>query len=168
MTHHADPPLDRTTLLEQIHAARTQLDAVLARIPAARMEEVGAVGTWSIKDVLSHIAWYENETAGLLEQRAVVGSEWWSLGIEAMNQRVYEAHQDVPLATVQAHAAAAFARLVAAVETLSEEKLRDPAHFREMPAEWVPGRMIYENSAEHYLDHMADIEAWWAEKSSHE
>ncbi len=71
--------MDKARLLGMIRAARAEWDALLATIPEAWMEEPGAAGKWSVKDVVAHIAWGEHECLGVARARAVVGSELWQL-----------------------------------------------------------------------------------------
>ena len=71
--------------LQEVHRAFNDL---LARIPAERMNEPGALDSWSIKDVIAHLAWHEREMVGMLQAHALVGSELWNLPLDQRNQAI--------------------------------------------------------------------------------
>ena len=57
-------------LLAALHASRAELESVVSRVPTERMSEAGACGSWSVKDMLAHLA-VENVWLALqLERRA--------------------------------------------------------------------------------------------------
>jgi hypothetical protein len=45
----------------------------------------------------------------------------------------------------------------------SDEELNDPQHFKDMPADWLPWRIIDGCSADHYRHHARSIQAWLAQ-----
>src|SRR5262245_11754717 len=57
--HPAEQPLTRVALLAHIRASYARFQARLAPLSDAQLTSPGAVGTWSIKDVLAHLtAWH--------------------------------------------------------------------------------------------------------------
>jgi hypothetical protein len=152
--------MDKATFLQTLRAGRERLDMLLARVDAARMDQPGVSGEMSVKDIIAHIAWYERETVGLLNARALVGSELWYRPLNERNAAILEANRERPLSEVQAEARRAFEQLVQAVQSLSEEELNDSSRFEGMPPEWVPWKAIASNTYEHYPQHIPDIEAW--------
>jgi uncharacterized damage-inducible protein DinB len=150
--------MDRTTLLETLKSERARWDALLAQVDEARMVQPGAAGAWSVKDIIAHVAWYEHETVGLLNQRALIGSELWYRSLEERNAAIFEANQDRSLSDVQEEAQRVFNELLAAVASLSEEELVDPSRFQHMPAEWTPWKAIASNTYEHYPQHIPDVQ----------
>jgi hypothetical protein len=144
----------KSELLQEIHESRARWDAALAGMEDARLVQPGFAGEWSAKDVIAHIAWHEREMIGLVQARALAGSELWDLPLHQRNDAIYRANRDRPLAEVRREAAEIYARLLDALETLSDEDLVDPGHFRGMPADWPPWQVIAGNTFEHYVDHL--------------
>ena len=52
---------------------------MLAEVDSERMLEPGLPGGWSLKDVIAHVNWYEQEMVVLLETQELAGSELWEL-----------------------------------------------------------------------------------------
>ncbi len=120
------------------------------------LSKPGLNGTWSIKDIIAHISWYEREIIDVIQQRKLVGSPLWNLSTDERNAAIYKIIHDLPLKKVLDEAKTVFDELTAAVETLSDEDLINSSHFAEMPADWVPWQVIAGNSFEHYRQHLPD------------
>ncbi len=154
-------------LLKVLRRERAQWDALLARIDRSRMTQPGVAGEWSVKDVIAHISWHEREMIGVVRARALVGSELWNLAADERNAAIFEANQDRALDDVLVEAEQVFGELVAALEAWPGEDLSDPARFQDMPEDWMPWKLIAENSFEHYQQHEPDVRAW-LEAAKHE
>jgi uncharacterized damage-inducible protein DinB len=152
--------MDKTTFLQTLQAAREHLDTVLSQVDQARMEQPGVSGEMSVKAIIAHITWYERETVGLINARALVGSDLWYRPLDERNAAILEASRARPLSEVQAEARQVFQQLVQAVQSLSDDELNDVSRFEGMPGEWVPWKAIASNTYEHYPQHIPDIEAW--------
>jgi uncharacterized protein (TIGR03083 family) len=153
-----EPTVTSSDLLAEIRAARADWDALIASVPREGLTEPGLPGGWTIKDVLAHIAWGEREAVGLVRARALVGSDLWRLSDDECNAIVYEQNSGRPLDEVLAESSRVHADYVAALESLTDEELNDPAHFNGMPATWRPWRTVHD--PHHYPQHAADIRAW--------
>ena len=92
--------------------------------------------------------------------RALAGSELWSLTNDERNEIVYQQNRDRPLDEVLAEAKAVYARLFALVSGMSAAELNDPAQFADMPADWLPWRVIAGNTYIHYREHAQNLQAW--------
>jgi uncharacterized protein (TIGR03083 family) len=152
------PPVAKADLLRQIRAARSEWDALVASIPRGRLTEPGLPGGWSVKDVLAHIAWGQRENVGVVRARALVGSELWRLGEDERNAVVYAQNRDRLLDDVLAESERIHAEYLAALASLSEDELNDPAGLPSMPPGWRPWRILYDPG--HYAHHAADVRAW--------
>jgi hypothetical protein len=133
---------------------------VLARVGEQRMTEPGASGAWSVKDIIAHITFFENEMVGLLQTRVLAGSDLWALPQDERNRVIYEQNRSRALGDVLAESAQVHARMVRLLDGLSDADLLEAARFKEMPADWLPWRIIAENTFEHYRDHAAIVRAW--------
>jgi uncharacterized damage-inducible protein DinB len=150
--------MNKAQLVEAIQRARAEWDALLARVPPAGYEQPGAAGTWTLKDVIAHLAWHEREVAQALQARDFTNSsDWWLLPTDERNRRIYEAHREIPLAKVIAEAHLAYTDLLAAVQSLSEDELNDASRFTNHPPDAAPWEIVAQNSYEHYQDHMDDL-----------
>jgi len=146
--------------LDHLQTARADWDTVLASIPESRFTEPDAVGNWSLKDLIAHVTWYEREMIGVIEQRALTGSDLWNRSTYRRNAAIYKENKDRSLQDVRDEAARVYPQLLAALQTLTDDDLNDPSHFREMLPDWLPWQIFAENTYEHYEHHTGDIYAW--------
>jgi len=156
--------MSKTDLLSLIQRDRTQLETLLSGIPEAWMTEPGVEGEWSIKDIIAHIAWGERENLGVVQARAVVGSELWKLSEDERNAVVFEQNRGRELGDVLADSRRIFHLYLEAVASLSEEDLNDPSRFAQMPDGWRPWRILYDPG--HYQGHAGAIRTWLVKRGS--
>ena len=150
--------MKKDKFLETLLEARKSWDELLGKVDKSQMTEPGLPGEWSVKDVIAHVWWHEREMSGMLEGKTLAGSEWWELPLDERNTLIYEELRDIPLEEVLETAKVEYERFLKALQALPEEGLNDPGYFEGMPAEWKPWEIIADNSYEHYLAHVPDIE----------
>src|SRR5687767_13153422 len=135
MSEPSTRPGSKTELLERMRAGREEWNALIAQIPDSARTEPALAGGWSVKDLIAHVAAFENWTAAQIraasERRAptdrelygveevTLDPEGWDLDRE--NAAIYARYRDMPLAEVMIFSSQAFADLVAAVEAVSDE-----------------------------------------------
>ncbi len=159
-------PATKSELLGWIISSRAGWDEQLTHLNPADMERPGVVGEWSIKDLIAHITWSENEMVGMLKARALVGSELWELSTDERNQIVYLQNKDRPLEEVVSEARHIFTQLLSLLEGLEDPELYDAAYFKDLPTDWLPWRIIAGNTYLHYQEHRKDLQAWLVGKST--
>jgi len=149
-----------TAFLEEMAAEREEWEEALADVPADRLEEPGAAGPWSVKDIIAHITWHEQEMVRLLDTRELEGSPWWLLPTEERNAHIYEENCERTLDNVMAEADAVYLQLVDALSSLDQQDLNDPSAFVGMPSDWNPGDILSQNTYLHYRAHADSVRAW--------
>jgi hypothetical protein len=140
------PPLDR------IEAAWRRWLDVLARVPDERAAEPGVTETWSVKDLIGHVAFWD--------EYAIVRCQEWLAG---------KPHGNVDWQQMNDADAAAGADL-----TLDEQRLRQEtnhaallAFLGELALDPERAASLYERISDdtdiHYDDHAGQIAAWLAQ-----
>ena len=61
--------MDKTELIRQIAREYEEWESLLARVGPSRMTATGAMGDWTVKDIVAHVAWYEWWTAEFIRTR---------------------------------------------------------------------------------------------------
>jgi hypothetical protein len=160
-------PTTKDELLEQMREARSIWVSVVSAIPDDVKVAPLLPNGWSVKDVISHVAIYEQWTAEQLDSPRearlpleVLGHE--SLDItdelteDAINAMIYEQFKDMALTDVLRFGDRAFQDLLVATEAIPEEQLTHPVAWAngQSPLEAIPGQ-----SYEHYHDHLRDVRA---------
>jgi hypothetical protein len=156
--------MKKSEFLENLKKDRRDWETTLASIAADEMNEPVFPEGWSVKDIIAHVVWHEGEMAGLMESKALAGSELWDLPMDERNSLIYKQHKDMPLDEVLAWDEKEYAHFLKVFDALSEEALNDPSHFMDMPSDWIPWEVIASNTYEHYREHVDDIEKWLAVK----
>ena len=152
-----------------IRATSTRMELLLAQLSVAEINQPGAVGVWSVKDVLAHIAFWERYAMRTLQ--AIARGETPDMladdETERNNASVVAQYYQRSLAAVIADWQQAREELLEAIEDLDEEDLNDPDHFS-----WSEGRSLLDriagNSFDHEQEHIDQISAWMKSATSNE
>jgi hypothetical protein len=150
-----------------IRATSTRLELLIAQLSVAEINQPGAVGVWSVKDVLAHIAFWECYAVNTL--RAVARGETPDLvaddETERNNASVVAQYYQRSLAAVISDWQQAREDLLEAIEDLEDADLNDPDRFP-----WSEGRSLLDriagNSFDHEQEHIEQIRAWMLQVKS--
>ncbi len=147
---------DKEELLAELEKARSELRASYEGLPDEQMTRLGAVGEWSVKDVLSHVASWDEVVLADLERiargdtPALATIDLESANYDAANAAIMSQRRDLPLEQVVRDLDADRAAIVAAVGRLPDSAL----------AEGQFGRLLIQITAAHDLEHAAGISEW--------
>jgi len=153
-------PLTVSELLDLVEETFDAWMYLLESVPENKWEQPGISGDWSLKDIIAHITWHEEQMVEVMEARALIGSEWWELPTHERNARIYEEYKSAPLQDVLDDATATHQQLVHWIGTLTDAELSDPASFEGMPTDWHFGDILAQNTFQHYGDHAASVAKW--------
>jgi 8-oxo-dGTP diphosphatase len=142
---------------------------MLNAIDKTRMDEPGAAGHWSVKDIVSHVTAYERWLVewltAALQNTFPAPSPLDDTDIERRNARVYELTHSLPVEQVLADARETFDELLKIIKALPEQYFSNP-----QSAEWfmkpywsrmntIPEAVI-NLSSDHYEEHIPTIKGW--------
>ncbi len=153
--------MTRAEILKAIKEQHAELLAALEGIPAETLTKRPLVDWWTPKDLMGHIAMWEQVAIKFIADYKQDGIPKM-LGIQddatldAYNKRGVALRRDLPWGTVRAEFDATLRELVAAVESLSDADLAKP-----LPDPWGEGatleRLIAVNSYQHTPEHIAQV-----------
>ena len=154
-------------LIVLIRATTTRMELLVAQLSVAEINQRGAVGVWSVKDVLAHIAFWERYGATIVRD-AMRGSTPDLVAddeTERNNASVVAQYYQRSLAAVISDWQQAREDLIEAIEDLEDEDLNDPDRFP-----WSEGRSLLDqiagNSFDHEQEHIEQIRAWMLQVKS--
>lgn len=136
--------------LERLRTSWRGLTEALSGISEERLAEASAVGAWSVKDVMGHVAFWD-EQALLAAERHLAGqapvrvADW-----EGMNERQAAARAERSAAEQRAAMERAHELVVALLES------RPPLD----PAAVGLCGCLEEDTYQHYDEHARDVRAW--------
>lgn len=157
-------PTTKIELLDLLKSRRHEFDAAIEAIHQSAMQEPGAAGHWSVKDIIAHLAYYEGWMADRLQEQ-IEGRNYTPTQLDMMhweprNTIIYEQNKSRTLEDVLKSSKDAFDRLVAAVEAHDEAFLFAPKTFEGAPGPVIPADMIRSEVYDHYPQHIPSLEAW--------
>ena len=163
----------KKVFIERLLRERDKFELLLNRVGyTRRMTLKGVVGKWSIKDVLAHIWAYEQYIADrmqeILHNQSYMPCKTQTaldafldeygypdfgsplLDDDTPNDWIVERYRNVPLEDIVAQELGAFASIISALETLSDELIiKYNLHNR-----------IAQHTYEHYHEHTHEIKRW--------
>ena len=151
--------MSKNELKDKILASREKLDSALGLIDDQKKSLVILHGEWSVKDLLGHLAYWENHVATLYEALKDGKSPEPVKDLDSLNSAALVDMQDKSLYQVKVIEQAAYQRVLEILEKASDPELFDPDHFP-----WTKGssfqEQISDNTWDHYDEHLPELEAW--------
>jgi uncharacterized damage-inducible protein DinB len=152
-------------ILEEVDNSRERLLMALEALPDEALAAPGAMGEWSIADLLVHLVAWESELVTAL-LRLDQGKRPVALldaiaNMDAYNARVFTENRGRDLDRIFGDLQGVRLQLEQWLDAFSEHDLNDPNRYS-----WTDGlplwRIIRENSYGHELEHLPAIEAFAA------
>jgi hypothetical protein len=122
-------PKSKQQIAKRLQTERRRLEQNLALLSPEDMVQPGAVGPWSVKDVLAHLADWEARMLGWVaatqrgEDVKTPDPDYTWRQIDSLNQRIYAAHRDQSLDEVLADFRSTHARFMTMVNAMPEEDM---------------------------------------------
>ncbi len=146
--------MNREQLLKRIDSAWTAFTESCAGLTDQQMLEPGVEGDWSVRDLLTHVSIWEDETLKYLPLIAEGGRTPHYAeqgGIDAFNARAVEARRGLTLDEVKDQLAETHRRLLAYVQSVPEELFATETRFR---------HRLRIDTYSHYPEHTEAIRSW--------
>lgn len=151
--------MNKSELLTNINNGRASLETCLSRIPEEKMDLVILHGEWSIKDMIGHLGFWEENIFtlfGILKSGNVPEP---MENLDLINQRSINDLRKKTLSEIIVYEKAAFQNLRAIAENADDEELFSANYFS-----WTEGRpfaeIILDDTTGHYEEHIPEIMAW--------
>lgn len=121
--------VSKARILRRLETERRRLEKNLASLSPDDMLRRGVVSDWSVKDILCHLAdweermpiWIEASRRGDPVACPEPGLTWKQL--DKLNERIYAAHRDKPLIDVLEYFRRAHVEFMEMVEAMSENEM---------------------------------------------
>jgi DinB superfamily len=152
--------VERAQLLMRLEREWEALKSSYAGLTTAEMLEPGAAGQWSVKDLIAHVTWWEEEALTHLPLILSGGRPpRYSVaygGIDAFNAKMMEPKSSLPLAEVIRQRDATHHRLTDFLQSVPTAQLAGETRFR---------RRLRLDTYGHYRQHAEAIRAWRGHRS---
>ena len=152
--------MNREQLLHRLDTAWVAFRASYAGLSNAQLIEPGVAGEWSVKDLIAHVTWWEEEALRHLPLILAGGrpprySATYG-GIDAFNAMMAERKRDVSLADVLTQQDDTHRRLVDFIQSVPEDQFTRETRFR---------RRLRLDTYSHYPIHTKAIWEWRQRRS---
>ena len=147
--------MNRQQLLQKVDQAWAQIKESYAGLSDSQLTEPDVMGDWSVKDILAHVTWWEEEALKHLpliikEGRPPRYSTQYG-GIDAFNALMTERRQDLSLADVLQQQEETHRRLIDYLQSAPEEQFTQETRFR---------HRLRLDTYSHYAQHAKAIREW--------
>lgn len=147
--------MNRERLLQRVETAWRALMDSYAGLADGELLEPGVMGDWSVRDIIAHVTWWEEEALTHLPQilqgkRPPRYSVTYG-GIDAFNARMTELKKGLSLVEVLRERDQTHRRLLALIEGAPEDPIRSDTRWR---------RRLRLDTYGHYPKHAAAIRRW--------
>jgi hypothetical protein len=147
--------MNEQQLLDRLDTAWMAFQASYAGLSSAHMAVPGVTGDWSVKDIIAHVTWWEEEALRHLPLIiAGVRSPRYSVtygGIDAFNAMMAERRRDLSLSDVLTQQVDTHRRLIDFIESVPEDQFTRETRFR---------RRLRLDTYSHYPIHTTAIQEW--------
>ena len=153
--------MNRTQLLKRLDKAWEVLEASYAGLSDSEMMEPGVMDTWSVRDIIARVTWWEEEALTHLPLILAGGRPpRYSVtygGIDAFNALMTEQKRSLSLSEVLRQRDDTHRRLIDFIQIVPEDQFIRETRFR---------RRLRLDTYSHYLMHAEAIRSWRAQRSA--
>jgi hypothetical protein len=147
--------MDRSQLLKRLDKAWQAFKESYAGLSDAELMEPGVTGNWSVRDIIAHVTWWEEEALTylplILNGRKPPRYSVTYGGIDAFNAQRTEQKSDLSLSEVLWQREDTHRRLVDFIQGVSEDQFARETRFR---------HRLRLDTYSHYPQHAEAIRRW--------
>lgn len=161
--------MKKSELIEALETSHEQFLSLIEGIPPDDLTQPGAVGEWSVKDVMSHLLIWEAETIKLLYvarlNRKPSTAHFKTLSDDEQNAIWYEQFKDREYEAVWNDFVSIRDQTIDRLSTYSEADLNNPKLYP-----WLQGKslsqLLESFILQHEAEHIAALREWRDRKDS--
>lgn len=143
--------MDRKTLLSKVESAWTAFNQSYSGLKDVALAEPGVVGEWSVKDIIAHVAVWEEETMKALPVLIAGKRTPGYNGIDRFNLEQHNRNAGLSMKQVTARSIETHRRLLAYLMTVPEHQFTRENRVR---------RRLRLDTYRHYPEHTSSILDW--------
>ena len=156
----------KADIVALIKGERKKLDEVIQQLSQEQLTQPGAQGDWSIKDLVMHLAvWEERGTEwikcfakGVKPDIPLKGYTWKDY--EKLNQQSYEENRNKPWKEVLAYSQKTFNELINTIDAFPESNLDLSFHIESSRIKTITGKKVIYFRYLHYQSHLQKVQVW--------
>jgi len=128
------PALTRHEALATLDAAQNELDSLINQLTDADLDERGTIGDWAAKDVVGHVAFWEELALQTIDSfRGGVEPRVAKVGTDELNAQNQAEQARHSIFELRNRAGDAHAGLISAIGTLTDHEWHSPLPWADSP-----------------------------------
>jgi hypothetical protein len=147
--------ISKALILKRIQSERCRLEKTLEGLTPAQMTQPGVIGKWSVKDILAHLAaweqlfigWYQAGLRGETPPVPAPGFTWHEMG--KLNESIFEQYHPTNPEDVQSWFASSYRQVLQLVEGIPENELLGQRRYN-WQGRYSLLNYVLANTANHY------------------
>ena len=151
--------MGKLAYIQELVKIRSELLSLLQTIGDRGIELTLLGNGWSVKDLLGHLNWYDNECLLLMQTKNLEGSRLWDLSPKERNSKIKLLYSSITWFELMSEFKKNTPRLISELENLTEEEWENSKMFKNIPFELKPSEIIDSNLNRHYSDHLTQLKA---------
>jgi len=157
----------KTDLLDRIRDAHVKLEQAMDGLTDEQLVQAGVTETWSVKDIMAHLANWEQEVLNYIAQVErgekppddSLPGETNQQRVDRLNAAAYHHNRDRSLSDIQADFARSYGEMLAMVEAWSEDDVVPGGRLEQLLG-FSAEDALAGDTWEHYDEHAEQINAW--------
>jgi hypothetical protein len=162
--------MKKQELLQKIEEQHEIFSSIIEDLDESTLQLPGVIGTWSIKDILTHISRWEAELIKLLWQvrqgQKPTTAHFSGIPVDKINEQFFDESHPRPLKMVLEDYYSVRSQTLLRIETFTDQELDDSTRYR-----WQKGiplwQWIASDTYEHEAEHLESIKAWLKVNPTH-
>ena len=155
----------KAELIAEIHREWGLLEALLNGLSEAQMTAPNVLDSWSVKDMLAHLSYWEKVLLDRLGSALSGGAGQYppilsEEDVHCVNAQVFAESQGRPFSAVLLEFRNLYTGVLTVVEALDETFLTHPMPLDYPLDNLIAHEIIRANTSDHYQEHRLALEAW--------
>jgi hypothetical protein len=159
----------KSELVDRIRAAHEELAQAIAALPADELVQAGVTEQWSVKDVMAHLTYWEQEVLTYIAQVErgeeppddSLPGETNQQRVDRLNEANYQRNRSRPLDDVQVDFARSYQEMLTTVEGWDDADVAPGGRLEQLLGVGVE-QALAGDTWEHYQEHADQIQEWRA------
>jgi len=151
--------MDKETFIREFKNERQKLSTTILQLMTEHKLDLILDNGWTVKDVIAHINWYDEQMYSMISTMAMEGSELWNIELHERNKTIHNTYKEDPKEIILKNFGRLSIQLEKALNSLIDANYGDPSFFRSMPTEYEPWQILESNLHKHYRDHINNLNA---------
>ena len=148
--------MDPKSLIEILEFERSKFNNYITKI-YEKNPNAQITSGMTVKELLGHIAWYENRIVQVLKNNNANPKEYDILSVDDKNKQISASFKNIQFTDVKKSADTTFHDLVTLLRNVTQAQLDDRSILKNTLDERLPWQALIENSFIHYEEHMGSM-----------